>query len=266
MSNKKAEDFKAKGNEFYTKNNFKDAVTWYGKAIQEAPKEAVYYSNRSAAFAGLRQWDESLKDATKAAELKPDWPKGHYRRGVALQELGQFSEAVSSYKKGLQYDPGNAEMKSRLEECERRVAKTKPKFNKDGSPMSQAQSLKEDGNEMFKSSQYEKAVEFYTRAIALCTELELEDKAAMYNNRAACYSQHHNYVEVVKDCTECLKIQPNNTKALIRRGIAYEALEKFQLGLDDMRSVLLIDPQATVAQQASHRINTAIRNSTMIFK
>jgi len=261
MSNKKAEEYKAKGNDFYSKNNFKDAITWYSKAISEAPKEAVYYSNRSAAYAGVRQWEDSLRDATKAAELKPDWPKGHYRRGVALQELGQFSEAVSSYKKGLQYEAGNTEMKSRMEECEKKIAKSKPRFNKNGTPMNQAQSAKEDGNEAFKASQYEQAIEFYTRAIALCTESDLEDKAAMYNNRAACYSQYHNYPEVVKDSTECLKIQPNNVKALIRRGIAYEALEKFQLGLDDMRQVLLIDPQATVAQQASHRINTALRNT-----
>jgi len=263
---KKAEEFKSKGNDFYTKNNFKDAIVWYSKAIQEAPREAVYYSNRSAAYAGLRQWDDSLKDANKAADLKPDWPKGHYRRGVALQELGQFAEAVSSYKKGLQYEPGNTEMKSRLDECEKKCAKNKPRINKNGTPMSLALSAKEDGNDAFKASQYEQAIDHYTRGIGLCTETELEDKAAMYNNRAACYSQYHNYVEVVKDCCEVLKIQPQNVKALIRRGIAYEALEKFQLGLDDMRQVLQLDPGASVAQQASHRINTALRNSSMSFK
>jgi hypothetical protein len=36
----------------------------------------------------------------------------------------------------------------------------------------------------------------------------------------------------LKDCTEVLKIQPQNVKALIRRGIAFEALEKYEKGLE----------------------------------
>jgi len=260
MASKKAEEFKAKGNDFFQRGSYKEAITWYSKAIQEAPKESVYYSNRSAAYASLRQWNESLQDATKCADLKPDWVKGHYRKGIALFELKRFEEAEGVLKRGLQLEPTNAEMKSKLEEIEKNKKKSGPRFHPNGTPMSPSQSTKEDGNEAFKESRYEHAIEMYTRALALCTPEESEDKAAIYNNRAACYSQLHHYPEVVKDCTECLAIQPKNIKALIRRGIALEALEKFEKALEDMRAVLAMDPSTQVAQQASNRISNALRS------
>lgn len=43
---------------------------------------------------------EALKDADKTVELKPDWSKGHSRRGAALSYLGRDLEAEKAYEKG----------------------------------------------------------------------------------------------------------------------------------------------------------------------
>jgi hypothetical protein len=42
----------------------------------------------------------------------------------------------------------------------------------------------------------------------------------------------YNHEQVVSDCSACLILQPQNTKALLRRALAYEALEKMQKALD----------------------------------
>ena len=65
---------------------------------------------------------------------------------------------------------------------------------------------------------------------------------------------------------------PNNAKALIRRGLAYESLEKFKLALEgrkkrvwevvkkvDLRKVVSMDPSVSVAQQAINRIQNALK-------
>jgi len=54
---------------------FKEAVELYGEAIALDPTNHVYFSNRAAAFAKLNKYEESLRDANKTVELKPDWPK-----------------------------------------------------------------------------------------------------------------------------------------------------------------------------------------------
>ncbi|EOD09250.1 hypothetical protein EMIHUDRAFT_67958, partial [Emiliania huxleyi CCMP1516] len=48
-------------------------------AIALDPNSAVYFSNRSAAYAALERWREALDDAVEACSLKPDWGKGHLR-------------------------------------------------------------------------------------------------------------------------------------------------------------------------------------------
>ena len=43
----------------------------------------MYYSNRSAAHAALKRWDEALRDGKRSAALKPGWAKGFVRIGAA---------------------------------------------------------------------------------------------------------------------------------------------------------------------------------------
>lgn len=55
--------------------DFKAAVEHYTNAIQHDPKNHVLYSNRSAAYASLKDYDQALADGEKTVELKPDWSK-----------------------------------------------------------------------------------------------------------------------------------------------------------------------------------------------
>jgi len=235
-------------------------VKLYTKAIELDGNNHVYYSNRSAAYAGLSNWIETLKDATKCIQINKNWAKAYFRKGQAEIELKQYAEAIKTLKAGLSVDSQNQDLKDKLTEAEK-LQKNKPRVNPDGTPMSDAMNFKEDGNEMFRASKYEQAIDLYTRAIAKVTDKDDKGAVAMiYNNRAACYSQLYNFNEVVKDSTESLKLMPeNNPKALLRRGLAYEALERYQHALDDLRNVLLLDNSAKAAQDAVNRISNALR-------
>jgi len=261
MSKQKAEEFKNQGNTAYSAGNFNEAIKQYSKAIDSDPSNHVYFSNRSAAYAGLGNWAKALEDGTKCVDLNRSWIKGYFRKGQAEMELKQYGKAVKTFKDGLAVDPSNQELKDKLREVDRLYQKFKPRINADGTPMSEALSIKEDGNELFRSSKYEQAIEVYARAIAKVTEKD--DKAqvaSIYNNRAACYVQLYHFNEVVKDCSESLKLMPeNNPKAMLRRGLAYEALERYQHALDDLRAVLLLEPGAKAAQDAVNRISNALR-------
>ena len=64
---------------------------------------------------------------------------------------------------------------------------------------------------------------------------------------------------VVEDCSMVLEHDENNQKALLRRGLAFEALEKFSLGLNDIRKLLYINPNVDMANRAQHRLSNAVR-------
>ena len=73
--NLQAEQYKARGNKALQEGKYEEAVELYGEAIALDPTNHVYFSNRAAAFANLKKYKESLTDANKTVELKPDWPK-----------------------------------------------------------------------------------------------------------------------------------------------------------------------------------------------
>ncbi|MDG2774712.1 tetratricopeptide repeat protein, partial [Vibrio parahaemolyticus] len=84
------------------------AIHHFSDAIALAPSNHVLYSNRSAAYASLKNYADALADAKKTVELKPDWSKGYSRLGAAHLGLSQYGDAVSAYEKGLKIDPNNA--------------------------------------------------------------------------------------------------------------------------------------------------------------
>eukprot|EP00252_Welwitschia_mirabilis_P010099 TRINITY_DN2321_c0_g1_i4.p1 TRINITY_DN2321_c0_g1~~TRINITY_DN2321_c0_g1_i4.p1 ORF type:complete len:423 (-),score=98.36 TRINITY_DN2321_c0_g1_i4:872-2140(-) len=113
-----ADEAKAKGNVAFSAGNYSEAVKHFTAAISFAPGNHVLYSNRSAAYASLHDYNKALEDAKKTVELKPDWSKGYSRLGAAYLGLGKHDEAISAYKKGLELDPSNDALKSGLADAE----------------------------------------------------------------------------------------------------------------------------------------------------
>lgn len=89
------------------------------------------------------------------------------------------------------------------------------------------------GNEYFKAKEYDNALKEYSRAIIY----DSEQAARSYNNRAVtceflcflifaiCFFtlpsllldiKLQNYLAAIKDCEACLKLEPENVKALLR--------------------------------------------------
>lgn len=68
-------DFKERGNEAYQARNFNEAVALYTEGIENEPTNAILYSNRSAAYLNLEDYEKARRDADMCIELDPKWSK-----------------------------------------------------------------------------------------------------------------------------------------------------------------------------------------------
>jgi ankyrin repeat protein len=112
-----AADLKAQGNAHFVKKEWKQAHTFYSQAIQASPKDAAFYSNRSACNMMMQQPEAALEDAVMARTLKPNWSKACYRMAVARLELERYEDAALAAWEGLQQDQENEELKTLLQKC-----------------------------------------------------------------------------------------------------------------------------------------------------
>ncbi|KAL6780504.1 TPR6 [Auxenochlorella protothecoides x Auxenochlorella symbiontica] len=98
--------YKARGNEEYAKRNFLKAAALYTHGLQADPKNATLYSNRSAALLNLNKVTKALADAEACISLRPDWDKGYFRKGLALEAAGKGQEALEAYQQASQLGEG----------------------------------------------------------------------------------------------------------------------------------------------------------------
>ena len=81
------------------------AIKYLDDAIEMRPKMKELWSNRSYAYEALHMHEESLRDAEKAIELAPEWPKAYLRAARALMSLERGSEAAARLCKALEFAP-----------------------------------------------------------------------------------------------------------------------------------------------------------------
>lgn len=257
MSARERADKKKDAGNGYFKNGQNDlAIKAYSEAIDLDPSHHVYFSNRSAAYLAMKKFKEAACDAEECVRLNPQFIKGYHRLALAQNGLKQYIQAMDTLKKGQKIDFNNKDLHKLVSEIEPLAIKQEQSSR---SSLPIAEQLKLRGNDAFKQAQFDKAIELYTEAIKASPEKSGEVVMSCYNNRAACYQQVSNYQAVIEDCTAVLQHQPDNQKALLRRGLAYEGLERYRLALQDIRHLLSINPNVDTANKAQHRIGAAVR-------
>lgn len=118
-------ELKAQGNASFAAKDYESAIKHYGDAIAAAEQAGekdqlhVLYSNRSASYAGLKNWDQALQDAEATIRANPSFAKGYGRKGSALHGARKYAEAIEAYKAGLAANPDDAALQRGLADVER---------------------------------------------------------------------------------------------------------------------------------------------------
>ncbi|CAK5279918.1 unnamed protein product [Mycena citricolor] len=117
----KAEKFKQTGNTLMSSKQYDAAIEAYNQAIDLDPQNAIYYSNRAAAYSSKGDHLSAVGDAEKAISVDPSFVKAYHRLGHAQYSLLDFRAAADAFERGLKLEPNNAGLKSGYENSKARI-------------------------------------------------------------------------------------------------------------------------------------------------
>lgn len=108
---------KKKGNDFFQKGQFSDAIKAYTEAIKRNPEDAKIYSNRAASYTKLLEFNLALKDCEECIRLDPKFVKGYLRKGSVLMGMKELSKAQMAYQQALDIDANCQEALDGYKRC-----------------------------------------------------------------------------------------------------------------------------------------------------
>lgn len=249
-------EYKNQGNQKFKAGDYGGAIELYTKAVNMEPDNHVFYSNRCAAYTSWGKFTEAEADARQCIQKNKSWAKGYFRLATALEKQSKFIECLKVLKDGLRVESNHKDLMRMVTTIE---PQAKAEEARKRSGMSREEQLKAEGNDCFKASQFDTAIAKYTQALQLCSDKSSKLALACYGNRAACHQQQSNFSAVVEDCSHVLEHDQNNQKALLRRALSFEGLERYRSALADVRQLLLLCPTNAIANKAQHRLAQNVR-------
>ncbi|KAI1822405.1 small glutamine-rich tetratricopeptide repeat-containing protein 2-like protein [Xylaria intraflava] len=119
----RAEDLKVQGNKAMTSKDYSRAIQLYSQALNLYPGNAIFLSNRAAAYSAARDHESARADAEAAVAADPRYTKAWSRLGLARFALGDARGSMEAYSQGIEYEGngGSDAMKKGYETAKRRV-------------------------------------------------------------------------------------------------------------------------------------------------
>ncbi|GHU21895.1 hypothetical protein FACS189472_14710 [Alphaproteobacteria bacterium] len=115
---------------------------------------------------------------------------------------------------------------------------------------------KEEGNDLVKRGFWKEANEFYETGLSFVHYLEgknADEKArqkeitlSILLNRSLCYLKLAKWKELALVCNEAISIDPQNVKALFRRGAGYKQQGRTDLAMRDLKKAHELAPVCCV--------------------
>ncbi|KAJ5740791.1 hypothetical protein N7493_000663 [Penicillium malachiteum] len=118
-----SDKLKSEGNALMSRKDYAGAIEQYSKALEIAPGNPIYLSNRAAAYSASSQHEKAAEDAELAVAVDPKYSKAWSRLGLARFDMGDYHAAKEAYEKGIEAEGngGSEAMKRGLDTSSRKI-------------------------------------------------------------------------------------------------------------------------------------------------
>jgi tetratricopeptide (TPR) repeat protein len=268
------------GNVYKDKKMYKEALVCYNKAIALEPENKIVYNNRAIIYKDLGMDSLSKMDYKTSIKTANNKEISFYNIGYDLQKKGEYSAALPYFDSAIFYNPKFIEAYNQLGLCYSDLKMDslalnvyskgfafKPDY--DLMYVNRGNSFKSLGKYLEAEKDYKKAysldptkkVVFYILA-DLYNEIgdKVKAKAAFEDAEKANVTEVEFFIDyssflideqqakkAIGICNKGIIDYPKNSKVLINRAIAYEALGQIQNAVLDYNKAIELNPKNPIA-------------------
>src|SRR5215470_5635675 len=223
----------------------KEAIEDFNRAIQLYPEYAALYNNRGNVLLGLGAVREAQRDFDRALLLAPGYAAAYSNRAGALMRLGEFDQAIADYTKAISLSPANAAAlngRGRAHLAALRPHGAIRDFTRAVTADARfSAGYRSRAEAKFAIRRYEDAIEDFSRAIAFEPA-----NPEVYALRARAYLEADNMASAIKDYAKAIELNPISAY-YAGRGFAYASAEANEEALADLARAIELDPRAATA-------------------
>jgi tetratricopeptide (TPR) repeat protein len=235
-----------RGDAWYAKREYDQAIADYGEAIRLDPKYAVAYRSRGDAWRAKREYDQAIADYDQAILLNPRDDVAYNNRGLAWAAKQEYDKAIADYGEAIRLDPKYAPSYDNRGDAWR----AKREYDKAIADYDQAIRLdpkyatayNDRGRAWRAKQEYNKAIADYDQAILL----NPRDDVA-YNNRGLAWYAKQEYDKAIADFSEAIRLDPKYAPSYDNRGRAWKAKRKYDQVIADYDKAIRLDPKYVLA-------------------
>jgi tetratricopeptide (TPR) repeat protein len=221
----------------------KEAIEDFNRAIQLYPEYAAVYNNRGNVLLGLGAVREAVKDFDRALLLAPGYAAAYSNRAGAYMKLGQVERAIADYSKAVELTPTSAAALSGRGRAH--LAANRPHgairdFTRAvGLDARFSAAYRSRAEAKVAIERYEEAIEDFSRAIAFEPR-----NAEIYALRGAAYMDADNAASGIKDLAKAIEFAPTTAAFYATRGLAYAKAEAYEEALNDFGRAIELEPRS----------------------
>ena len=176
--------------------------------------------------------------------------KAMARKAAAQLKMGLYDESIATYQAALLEDKDH-KIKMALNKAKEEKAKAEANAYIDPE---KAEEHRQKGNELFKNNDFPGALKEYDEG------LKRDPKSlAIYSNRSATYIKLMCLPEGLKDAEKCIEIDPNFSKAYLRKGNCHHLMKEYHKAMKAYDDGLKIDPDNNEIKAAQQKTMMSIQ-------
>jgi tetratricopeptide (TPR) repeat protein/S1-C subfamily serine protease len=244
--------WRQKGDVHYSLREYKDALTAYEKAIEEAKKQNeedfVLYLWKGVVLHELKRYPEAINAHTASIKLRPH-PYNYHNRGSVYSDKGENDNALKDYNEATKLKPDYAIVYNSKGDIYHR------KKDYENALKNYNQAIKlgyknpniyaKIGNIYYGNGKkdYDKALENYNEAI----KLGYKDANTYIVVGYIYYNEKEDYKKALNNYNEALKLDPKNVDIYVKIGTAYKEQGNNQKAIENYNAAIQLDTKNAYA-------------------